>query len=65
MKIALCLLLTTTGCAWQSEAMRLGEDTYQTSANASPTINADRSANQSTSPTCGPNGASRQTGSLP
>ena len=24
------------GCAWQSEALRMGEDTYQTSANASP-----------------------------
>jgi len=24
------------GCAWQSEAMKVGEDRYQTSANASP-----------------------------
>ncbi|MGH8578832.1 MAG: hypothetical protein ACREVK_01465 [Gammaproteobacteria bacterium] len=25
-----------SGCAWQSEAMKVGPDTYQTSANASP-----------------------------
>ena len=24
------------GCAWQSEALKIGEDTYQVSANASP-----------------------------
>jgi hypothetical protein len=25
-----------SGCAWQSEALKIGEDTYQVSANASP-----------------------------
>lgn len=29
-----CLL--ATGCAWQSEALKIGDDTYQVSANASP-----------------------------
>lgn len=31
-----CLIALLSGCAWQSEAMKVGEDTYQTSANASP-----------------------------
>lgn len=26
----------SAGCAWQSQALKLGEDTYQVSANASP-----------------------------
>lgn len=30
----ICILLSA--CAWQSEALKLGEDTYQVSANASP-----------------------------
>ena len=30
------LALFLGGCAWQSAAMKVGEDTYQTSANASP-----------------------------
>jgi hypothetical protein len=25
-----------SGCAWQSEALKVGDDTYQVSANASP-----------------------------
>lgn len=25
-----------SGCAWQSEALKIGDDTYQVSANASP-----------------------------
>jgi len=29
-----CLL--ASGCAWQSAALKIGEDTYQVSANASP-----------------------------
>ena len=29
-----CVALTS--CAWQSEAMKIGPDTYQTSPNASP-----------------------------
>lgn len=39
MKCMLAIPVTVTllaGCAWQSEAMKLGEDTYQVSANASP-----------------------------
>jgi hypothetical protein len=28
--------LLMPACAWQSEAMKIGEDTYQVSANASP-----------------------------
>lgn len=30
------VVMMVSGCAWQSEAMKVGEDTYQTSANASP-----------------------------
>jgi len=33
--LALSLLLAS-GCAWQSAALKIGDDTYQTSANASP-----------------------------
>jgi hypothetical protein len=37
MKKLICVLLVlVSGCAWQSEAMKIGEDTYQVSANASP-----------------------------
>ena len=32
--VLVCLL--TSCCAWQSEALRIGDDTYQVSANASP-----------------------------
>ena len=32
--IIACLALS--GCAWQSEALKVGEGTYQVSANASP-----------------------------
>jgi len=32
----LSVCITVTGCAWQSEAMKIGPDTYETSANASP-----------------------------
>lgn len=28
--------LVFAGCAWQSEALKVGDDTYQVSANASP-----------------------------
>lgn len=34
--LRLALLLDLTGCAWQSEALKVGPDTYQVSANASP-----------------------------
>ena len=30
------VVLVNTGCAWQTAAMKVGQDTYQTSANASP-----------------------------
>jgi stage III sporulation protein SpoIIIAA len=30
------VILSIAGCAWQSEALKLGDDTYQVSANASP-----------------------------
>jgi hypothetical protein len=30
------VILSFVSCAWQSEAMKIGPDTYQTSANASP-----------------------------
>lgn len=30
------VVLLAGGCAWQSEALKIGQDTYQTSANASP-----------------------------
>jgi hypothetical protein len=37
MKILAVLLLTTlAGCAWQSEALKVGANTYRVSANASP-----------------------------
>lgn len=34
------------GCAWQSEALRLSEDTFQTSANASPARGAATGARE-------------------
>lgn len=34
--ITVSLLTLLPGCAWHSEAMKVGKDTYQTSANASP-----------------------------
>jgi len=39
MKVLLASLVSAAGltaCAWQSEALKMGEDTYQVSANASP-----------------------------
>jgi len=30
------ICIAFSGCAWQSEALKVGEDTYQVSANASP-----------------------------
>ena len=38
MRIAIALVVSTfvAGCAWQSEARKVGDDTYQVSANASP-----------------------------
>jgi stage III sporulation protein SpoIIIAA len=30
--------LAASGCAWQSEAIKVGEDTYQVSVNASPAL---------------------------
>lgn len=39
MKVLLVALAPVAGlaaCAWQSEALKMGEDTYQVSANASP-----------------------------
>ena len=35
-KIITLICISLTGCAWQSEALKLSEDTYQVSANASP-----------------------------
>lgn len=35
-----------SGCAWQSEALRVGEDTFQTSANASPARGAATGARE-------------------
>jgi hypothetical protein len=39
-------LLLLPACAWQSEAMRVGPDTYQTSANASPARGAASGARE-------------------
>jgi hypothetical protein len=38
--------LTLAACAWQSEALRVGPDTYQTSANASPARGAASGARE-------------------
>lgn len=43
---ALALTLLLHACAWQSEAMRVGPDTYQTSANASPARGAASGARE-------------------
>ena len=32
----LVCLVVVSGCAWQSEALQIGDDTYHVSANASP-----------------------------
>jgi hypothetical protein len=40
------LATLATGCAWQSEALRVGPDTYQTSANASPARGASAAHRQ-------------------
>jgi hypothetical protein len=37
-----------TGCAWQSEALRLSDDTYQVSATASPARGAATGAREMT-----------------
>jgi hypothetical protein len=34
--LAIALLMGLAGCAWQSEALKVGENTYRVSANASP-----------------------------
>ena len=34
--VVVALAATLCGCAWQSEALKMGHDTYQVSANASP-----------------------------
>ena len=39
-------LLVIAGCAWQSEALRVGPDTWQTSANASPARGAASGARE-------------------
>lgn len=39
-------LLAIAGCAWQSEALRVGPDTWQTSANASPARGAASGARE-------------------
>jgi len=31
-----CAVVALAGCAWQSEALKMGDDTWQVSANASP-----------------------------
>ena len=36
--------VSVSGCAWQSEALKVGADTYQTSANASPARGGPTSA---------------------
>jgi len=38
--------LIVAGCAWQSEAMKIGPDLYQTSANASPARGAATGARE-------------------
>ncbi len=44
--IAVCLIALTSACAWQSEALRIGPDTFQTSANASPARGAASGARE-------------------
>lgn len=39
-------VLIVTACAWQSEAMKIGPDLYQTSANASPARGAATGARE-------------------
>ena len=34
--VAITLAIALASCAWQSEAIKMGESTYQVSANASP-----------------------------
>ena len=43
---SIALLLAIAGCAWQSEALRVGPDTWQTSANASPARGAASGARE-------------------
>ena len=35
-EILIISVIATSGCAWQSEALQVGADTFQVSANASP-----------------------------
>jgi len=50
MEIRLFLFLAAgaliTSCAWQSEAMKIGPDAYQTSANASPACDGPTGARE-------------------
>jgi hypothetical protein len=34
--LAALILVTVAGCAWQTNALKVGENTYRVSANASP-----------------------------
>lgn len=46
-RVAIFLLaILAHGCAWQSEALQVGPDTYQTSANASPARGAGTGARE-------------------
>jgi hypothetical protein len=46
-RLSLVVLATlVTGCAWQSEALQVEPDTYQTSANASPARGAASGARE-------------------
>lgn len=40
------LVVATAGCAWQSEVLGVGRDTWQTSANASPARGAASGARE-------------------
>jgi hypothetical protein len=39
-------VLVLGGCAWQSEALKIGQDTYQTSARASPARGGEAGARE-------------------
>jgi hypothetical protein len=41
-----CLTVAVASCAWQSDALKVGEDTYQVSANASPARGGETGARQ-------------------
>lgn len=40
------IAIVLSGCAWQSEALLIGQDTYQASANASPARGAATGARE-------------------